>query len=90
MPYQRVKIMLRKIATIINIVKEQLGDGYKLTGTSIELILKLSQEFAYKLADEANNLCVSQGKKTINNTHVLGALKVKIALSFFLIDPWNK
>eukprot|EP00829_Urostomides_striatus_P006126 TRINITY_DN1668_c0_g1_i1.p1 TRINITY_DN1668_c0_g1~~TRINITY_DN1668_c0_g1_i1.p1 ORF type:complete len:242 (-),score=97.75 TRINITY_DN1668_c0_g1_i1:18-743(-) len=61
--------------TIINIVKEQLGDKFKLSGSTIDLILKLSQEFAYKLADEANNLCITQGKKTINNTHVLGALK---------------
>ena len=68
--------MSNLLATIINIFKNRLEEQYKLSGPAIELVLKLSQEFVYKLADEANNICGTQGKKTISNTHVLEALKV--------------
>ena len=62
--------------TIVNLLKEKLGEQFKLSATTIELVLKLSHEFVYKLADEANNQCVGQDKKTLNHTHVLSALKV--------------
>jgi hypothetical protein len=60
--------------TIVNLLKEKLGEQYKLSAAAIDLVLKLSHEFVYKLADEANNQCMGKDKKTLNHTHVLSAL----------------
>lgn len=63
------------IGTIVNLFKLRIAES-RLSGSAIDLVLKLSHDFVYKLADQANGICGKNGKKTIGNTHVLTALKV--------------
>lgn len=63
------------LGTIVNLFKNSLADC-RLSGSAIEMVLKLAHDFVYELADKANGICNKNGKKTIGNSHVLTALKV--------------
>eukprot|EP00826_Nyctotherus_ovalis_P027548 TRINITY_DN2152_c0_g3_i8.p1 TRINITY_DN2152_c0_g3~~TRINITY_DN2152_c0_g3_i8.p1 ORF type:complete len:116 (+),score=15.11 TRINITY_DN2152_c0_g3_i8:166-513(+) len=63
------------LGTIVNLFKNRLSNC-RLTGATIEVVLKLAHDFVYELADKANGICNKNGKKTIVNRHVLTALKV--------------
>ncbi|EAR98480.2 histone-like transcription factor and archaeal histone protein (macronuclear) [Tetrahymena thermophila SB210] len=61
-------------ATVGAFVKENL-DGMKCSNEFIEFILRVSREYISVIADEANKICLQEGKKTIAPYYIYQALK---------------
>lgn len=71
-------------ASINKMIKEILPN-IRVANESRELILNCCTEFIHLISSEANEVCNSQQKKTINSEHVLSALD-RLGFSDYIPD----
>ena len=71
-------------ATLVNLIKELLPESAKMSANTQDLIMTICVQFLNHLADQSNNICNGQGRKTITAQHVIEALK-KMKFDKYLI-----
>ncbi|EGR31305.1 hypothetical protein IMG5_113420 [Ichthyophthirius multifiliis] len=61
-------------ATINAFVRENLK-GLKCSNEFINYIIKLSKDYIYHISDDANRICLQEGKKTISPEYIYKSLR---------------